>query len=582
MIDLLSRHRPEDRVAVGGEGVAGGLRRAADLWADFQRIAALLPPAEADKEVLVIAADRYHFAVALLAAWSRGHCVALPPNAQPERLRELNERPEIVAMLHDADESIGIDIRPHLQDALVIESEDFASLVAPADAKKVVSVWTSGSSGEHQRHTKTASQLWGEAALLARHFEVDGDEVVVATVPPYHIYGLLFSILVPLMGGAAFLRQQPLHAGVVAKAVQDFGATILVSVPAHLRVLRLLEKTQIPSIGRVFSSGAPLPEETAKMIRERFELGVSEVLGSTETGGIAWRLNKGDDPPWEPLPGVEISVDEEGRLAVDSSFLPPECQRPFLTEDRVERASGGSFRHLGRMDGVVKVGGKRIALTEIEARMLAVEGVEDAVVGAVEDTGARGKEIVALAVAPSLSPEAIKAELRRWLDPVVLPRRLRLLDRLPREENGKIRRENLLRALEVKKAPRELEWSRAEESGDVSASDPDGALELRGRVPRDLLALRGHFRGNAVVPGVVLTQFAEARAREHWPELAEIRGVLRLKFTRSLVPGEAFSVRLEPSPRGGQARVNFRFFGGDSEYASGCLLFGGGEVKGVS
>ena len=51
------------------------------------------------------------------------------------------------------------------------------------------------------------------------------------------------------------------------------------------------------------------------------------MFGSTETGGIAWR-HQLQDAAWTPLPDVDVSVDEDERMWVDSDFLPPEGRDP--------------------------------------------------------------------------------------------------------------------------------------------------------------------------------------------------------------------------------------------------------------
>ncbi|HLT38622.1 MAG TPA: AMP-binding protein, partial [Enhygromyxa sp.] len=457
---ILAHHEPESPVAFG----RAGERNAERLRTDVARVAAVLPDSVHDdpREILCVATDRYHFTVALLAAWQRGHRVALPPNVQPELLRSLADDPAISLVIHDTDEMTGLDLRPLLTEEARATPADPLELAPLPAGRKLVTVWTSGSTGEHQRHPKTAGQLFAEALVLAERFGLaagsDGSGAgvrVVATVPSHHIYGLLFSVLVPLVSGGSFLRETPLHAGVVRAALEETRADVLVSVPAHLRALRILDPGQLPPLSRVFSSGAPLPPETARMLYQRFQLAVTEVLGSTETGGIASRVcgpelvesdAESDSSvalPWMPLPHVKIDVDEQGRLLVDSPFLPPDGPRPWVTADRIElieQLGAGCFRHLGRVDGVVKVGGKRVSLAEIERRLLEIPGVEDAAATVVSVDGARGQETVALVVAPGLSPEFLRAELRRWLDPVVIPRRLRLVDALPREQSGKLPR----------------------------------------------------------------------------------------------------------------------------------------------
>jgi len=593
---ILAHHEPDSAVAFGPTGE----RSAQQLRDDVARVAAVLPDTAHDdpREILCVASDRYHFTVALLAAWQRGHRVALPPNAQTELLRALADDPAISLVIHDTDEMTGLDLRPLLDEdkrATPAERLELAPLLA---ARTLVTVWTSGSTGEHQRHSKTAGQLFAEALTLAEHFGLASHDVlrtgkrarVVATVPSHHIYGLLFSVLVPLVSGGAFSRQTPLHAGVVRATLVETGADVLVSVPAHLRALRILDPGQMPALARVFSSGAALPPDTAKMLHARFELAVTEVLGSTETGGIASRVSgpeivSSDSEAaaarvWRPLPHVEISVDGHGQLSVDSPFLPPEGPRPWPTADRVERVGPVSFRHLGRVDGVVKIGGKRVAVAEIERRLLDIDGVEDAAVSVVEVGGARGHEPVALIVGPGLSPGHIRAELRRWLDPVVIPRRLRLVDALPREANGKLTRRRLL---EVIAAPKpKVQWLEAKRIQDaVEAGQGDGGETARYAiyVPRDLYCLRGHFRGAPIVPGVVQLELARSCAREVWPQLGRLAKTLRLKFLRPLRPGESLELELVETAPG---RVRFRLAKAEDLVASGSLVFAGSDELGLS
>ncbi|PRQ07650.1 AMP-binding protein [Enhygromyxa salina] len=602
---ILAHHDPESLVAfglvAGSDAQTGAERTAERLRTDVARVVAVLPECAPDdpREILCVATDRYHFTVALLAAWQRGHRVALPPNAQPELLRAVADDRTISLVIHDTDEMSGLDLRPLLaEESRATPAEPLALAPLPA-LRKLVTVWTSGSTGEHQRHAKTAGQLFAEALTLAEHFGLavgsgGGRARVVATVPSHHIYGLLFSVLVPLVSGGAFSRETPLHAVVVRATLLETDANVLVSVPAHLRALRILDPGQLPALARVFSSGAPLPPETASMLRERFDLSVTEVLGSTETGGIAWRVSGPADseaervagadnwapvPHWTALPHVRVSA-VEGRLLVDSPFLPPDGPRPWPTADRIEFIADPSpagvrrlFRHLGRVDGVVKIGAKRVAIAEIERRLLEIDGVEDVAVAVIEVGGARGHEPVALVVAPGLSPEHLRTELRRWLDPVVIPRRLRLVDALPREPNGKLTRRAIVAEIEQPK-PRvlSLECRSVRNVGRGAGAGPDSPnfAEYEVYVPRDLYSLRGHFRGAPIVPGVVQLELARAEALARWPDLGALRWVRRLKFVRPLAPGERLRLILD---RCAADRVEFSFVCDGDRVSVGSLSF---------
>jgi acyl-coenzyme A synthetase/AMP-(fatty) acid ligase len=380
---------------------------------------------------------------------------------------------------------------------------------------------------------------------LIERFGISEGSVIVPTVPSHHIYGLLFGVLVPLLCGGAYLRETPLHATAIASALREHEARVLVSVPAHLRAFSTLEPDRLPAGMRVFSSGAPLPRDLAHEFARRFGVSVTEVLGSTETGGIATR--EGPDEPWTPLPGVSVSADDAGRMLVRSPFL-ADPESAWVTGDAIDSVDTlGRFRHLGRVDGVVKVAGKRVSLAEIEARLLAIVGVEDAAVIALEVGGARGVETVALVVAPALSARHLRDELSRFIDPVVLPRRIHHVGELPRAPNGKLARVDLLELLE--RAP-------ARSPVVLSQSDDASGVRFVVRIPKDLVALRGHYTRFPVVAGVVQLDLAARLARQRWPDLGVLRRVLRLKFKRPLRPGDELVLVLSRAPGG--ARVAFR------------------------
>jgi acyl-coenzyme A synthetase/AMP-(fatty) acid ligase len=426
-------------------------RSAAELLRDAAAVAAELAPARRPGEqVLVLCHDRYHFACALLAALSQGLVVALPPSTQPEMIRALRQQEAVRTVLHDQDEVPGLDVR----DCLARQSAPAPLVLAPIEAdREIVVVYTSGSTGTPLRCPKTALQLLGEAEALASTFSIGVGDHVFATVPPHHIYGLLFGLLVPLVSGASFVRETSLHAAPLAAMYAAERANVLVSVPAHLRGLEVLDPDAFAAAPRrVFSSGAALPEAVSIMLAERFDWRVTEVLGSSETGGIGHRTaitRAGQSAePFVPLPGVVVREGDGGRMEVTSPFVDASAPVPYVSADRIVALDGGRFAHLGRADGVVKVGGTRVSLQEIEARLLAIPGVTDACAWAVQVGGARGHETRAVVAGKDaqgrlLGLETIRRELLRWLEPVVLPRRVRVLDALPREPTGKLRRDVL-------------------------------------------------------------------------------------------------------------------------------------------
>lgn len=556
MIRELLARPADDLVALGGVGP----RTIGDLEADSARVARALrqrPPGD----VLLIFEDRFAFASALIGAWRARRAVLLPPNGQPDTIRTLARRPDVAAFLHDREGSLEGEV---LASILVGPPETRAIDPFPPEAH-MATLATSGSTGAHELLPKTAAQLLGEAATLAAQFGLDPSDRIVATVPSHHIYGLLFGVLAPLHAGAAFVRNTPVHAEAVAATVDRNGATCLVSVPAHLRALEALSPAPHP-LRRVFSSGAALPADTARAVARVLGVAVTEVYGSSETGGIGWREDV--SAPWRPFSGVSVAADPDGRLLLDSPLLAPGSSRPHPCSDRIAIREDGRFDLLGRIDGTVKVGGKRISLGEIEARATAVPGVRDAAAIAEPVGGARGTEIWLAAAGTEVAAERIRSELARWLDPTTLPRRIRIVESLPREDNGKLTSTRLRALFGPATGVREMDPS-------VETVHADNVGETRTigvSVPADLAYFDGHFPGRPILAGVVqLNGLVLRQIVRSWPELGAPRKALRLKFKRIIGPGERLTLRLVRPHH--DRRVSFQILSGEAECASGTLVF---------
>lgn len=203
-----------------------------------------------------------------------------------------------------------------------------------------------------------------------------------------------------------------------------------------------LDWPALSSVRRVFSSGGALPAEAAQSLEQRLGQWSTEIFGSSETGGIAWR--QGGDL-WQPFADVELSQDSDGALLVASPYLP--AGHVEHTADAVRIAADGRFELLGRLDRIVKLEEKRISLPMLEQALTAHEWVSEARLGVVQENRASLGALLVLSEAGllalrNLGRRAVTQSLRQHLsghcETLALPRRWRWLRQLPLNAQGKL------------------------------------------------------------------------------------------------------------------------------------------------
>lgn len=398
--------------------------------------------------VCVASDDRVEVAAALVAALCGGIEAVFPPGLLAEAMLATYRAKPFASWLGPAEFSSRVPELASLRIEVVAGAQR-ALVLSPADEPRV-GLQTGGTTGEPRLWPKTGRNLLEEVALHAHGLQVGSDDHILATVPPHHIYGLLFSVLLPLAAGASVSRFSPFFPEEIGEQIARTSATILVSTPAHLRALA----TSLPVQHRlrlVLSSGAPLSAADAAAFAERAGLWPLEIYGSTETGGIAVRRQDVADCPWALLAGVDCRMDGEA-LAVRSAYVSPGVSMSadgfFTTADVASLRDDGRFDLFGRSDGIIKVGGQRVALPEVERAIAGLDQVAEAVVLALPSRSGRGQEIVALVASPRPA-EAIARELRERLPSPAWPRRLRCVEVIPITASGKRDRTAILRLLDA-------------------------------------------------------------------------------------------------------------------------------------
>ncbi len=312
---------------------------------------------------------------------------------------------------------------------------------------ELLQIFTGGSTGTPKIWSKTVENIFGEGYFQASRFAVMEDDCILATIPPYHIYGLLFSVVMPLVSGATVVNETPSFPSEIVRVAKKYKSTILASVPAHYRALR--ERKM--SLRLAFSSSGMLDTADNAAFCRHNKIGVVEVYGSTETGGIATRNMAQGEDFFTPFPTIDWKINDH-RLAVRSPYISPELPVDengfFTTNDRVEPVGTQSFALNGRSDTVTKVGGKRVDLDEIRLLIKEQAGVTDCVALAIPEPGGREHLIGALIQGDTIDLEMIKKSLIDALEPYALPRRIKTVAQIPLKTNGKYDMLRIIRLLE--------------------------------------------------------------------------------------------------------------------------------------
>ncbi|WP_263215683.1 acyl-CoA synthetase family protein [Pseudomonas atacamensis] len=509
------------------------------------------------KRLAVHLEDAADLAIALLGAWRAGVSVLLPADLQAQTRQRWSQEVDLWLTDQPGDVQLHDFTQPGLPGAELDLDQCRLSLC------------TSGSSGEPKRIDKTLRQLANEVEALEPLWGADlGEACIIGSVATQHIYGLLFRVLWPLCAGRPLVRRQLAFSEDLQRASREYPAFAWVASPALLkRMGDNLDWPALSAVRRVFSSGGALPPEAAQSLHQRLQQWPTEILGSSETGGIAWRQG---ESLWQPFAGVELSQDSDGALLISSPYLP--AGHVEHSADAARIAADGRFELLGRLDRIVKLEEKRISLPMLEQALAAHDWVAEARLGVVQENRASLGALLVLSESGLFAlrehgrrglTETLRKHLSQHCEALALPRRWRLLRQMPLNSQGKLAQadvEGLLLAARPK-APEVLEQS---------ASDGEWSLQLS--VPPDLAYFSGHFPKAPVLPGVVQVEWALNLGRQLLKLDGAFAGMEVLKFQQLVRPGDEIQLHLRFDAERG--KLYFAYRNDTATCSSGRILLG--------
>ena len=391
--------------------------------------------------VLNLCDDRAAFALAWAAALVRGVTTVLPSDRTRSAIvHAATERSASCILLDHSPSEETRDVAPVL--SVGYEADDISTPgglpAIPADQVAAI-LYTSGSTGKSLASVKRWGQLVSGALALGSMIGSTHRQsrCVIGAIAPQHMFGLETTVMLPFQWGAAIRPERPLLpadlSDVLACATHP---AWLMMTPLHAAAY-LASEPQSSSArpqGSI-SSTIPLPPVTAAALEKAWNAPVWEIYGTTETGMIGLRRTA-TSTEWQLAEDLQMKVSEDQAVIWGRADMPQ-----HVLNDRLQPIAKDRFALLGRNSDLVKVGGKRASLADLNALLAGVKGVRDSIVVLPEEGG----RLVALVVAEDgLTAREIRSQLARHIDPVFLPRPLWLVDRLPRNDNGKLPRNDLL------------------------------------------------------------------------------------------------------------------------------------------
>ena len=435
---------------------------------------------EPGDDVALLARNGRGFVLAATAAGRAGAgLLLLNTGFAAPQLADVVEREGAVAILCDAEFEHLADAAPGIPryftdggagdslEALIARGRALAPL-SPPPAPGRTTVLTSGTTGTPKgaRRAAPARALGAVAAVISRIPLRAGERTVIAA-PMFHSWGLAHLTLGLALRSTLVMRRRfdPLA---TLRDVADNRASALVIVPVMLqRMLELpageREALDLSSLRVIAASGSALPGELATRAMDEFGDVLYNLYGSTE---VAWatiatprQLRAAPGTAGTPPVGTAVRLlDEDGRPVprgrTGRIFVGNPLQFEGYTggggkqvlDGLMSTGDVGHFDGAGRLfvdgrdDEMIVSGGENVFPREVEDLIAAHPDVLDVAVVGVQDEefGQRLAAYVVLRTPGALDESAVQEHVRANLARFKVPREVRFLASLPRNETGKV------------------------------------------------------------------------------------------------------------------------------------------------
>ena len=351
-----------------------------------------------------------------------------------------------------------------------------AGMVGPDDIALVLH--TSGTTSRPKIVPLTQENLAASAGHIATTLALGPEDRCLVVMPLFHIHGLVAATLASLAsGGSMIVPDGGFDALKFFRQLDESGATWITAVPTMYQALlsraernrAVLERAKLRLLR---SSSASLPPQVMLELEKVFGCPVIESYGMTEA---THQMTSNPLPPTQRQPGsvgiaagpaVSIAdiegrfraADEEGEVVIcgpnvtpgyeanpaanEAAFFVAEGRRWFRTGDQGRMDAEGYLRITGRLKEIINRGGEKVSPLEVDEVVMDHPAVRQCVTFAMphDKLGEEVAVAIVLREGQEADERAIRAFAQERLAPYKVPRRVVILDEIPKGATGKLQR----------------------------------------------------------------------------------------------------------------------------------------------
>ncbi len=461
---------------------------------------------------------------------------------------------------HDTEKSASkISSKNALRNHAPCEQEAVSLHLLRADQKFYIK--TSGSTGEAKNIEKSLRDMVLEAEFLIERFSLCASDRFLSGVSHQNMFGLTFSIFVPLLCGSRTQKGGLNYPEIILAA--DLAGAVLISSPTVLGALcEHADAANIAPLSTIFSAGAPLSPAIRDRLRALSNARIVDIYGSSETGVIACNEGAGLKKFAPVSVQIRTDIDSCGAAKRKGELFDPaasSCDENSATKQLsdqfsqtgeftisspwCERFESRDFGYvcadeitlLGRGDRTVKINENRVSLDLLEAKLRSHEFIGECRI----DLHPQRDRAVALIKLSERGEQAFRAggkkgvtdELKAFLKPEfgAILRYFKIASKLPFNEQGKLSKKDFLSALQRYEVP---------------VFEQSAENEFRAKVRASDFYFDGHFARFPLVPAFMQLRFVLICAKALGYELDGTQKIENLKFKNFIRPGDEISIKI--------------------------------------